>query len=58
MHLRLEGVYPQSDVGLAIVDIGALKWFVDMWVHLTFAIFANFDLKKQLKWLSTKILHV
>ena len=25
--------------------------FVDLWVHLTFAIFAIFDLKRQLKWL-------
>ena len=38
-----------------IVDIDALKGFVDLWVHLSFATFANFDLKKQLKWLSTKI---
>ena len=45
-----KGVYPQSDGGLAIVDIDASKGFVDLWVHLTFAIFANFDLKKQLKW--------
>ena len=41
--------------GLAIVDIDASKVFVDLWVHLTFAIFANSDLKKLLKWLSTKI---
>ena len=39
-----KGVYPQSDRGLAIGH--ASKGFVDMWVHLTFAIFANFDLKK------------
>ena len=40
---------------LVIVHIDASKGFVDLWVHLTFAIFANFDLQKQLKWLSTKI---
>ena len=50
-----KGVYPQSDGGLAIIDIDASKGFVDLWVHLTFAIFANFDFKKQLKLLSTKI---
>ena len=38
-----------------IVDIDASKGFADLWVHLTFAIFANFDFKKQLKWFSTKI---
>ena len=50
-----KGVYPQSDGGLAIVHIDASKGFDDLWVDLTFAIFANFKLKKQLKWLSTKI---
>ena len=50
-----EGVYPQSGGDLAIVHIDASKGFVDLWVHLTFAIFANIDFKKQLKWLSTKI---
>ena len=49
-----KGVYPQSDGSLAIVHIDASKGFVDLWVHLSFAIFANFDLKKQLKWLSTR----
>ena len=49
------GLYPQSDGRLATVDIDALKGFVDLWEHLAFAIFANFDVKKQLKWLSTKI---
>ena len=48
-------MYPQSDGDLAIVHIDASKGFVDLWVHSTFAIFANFDLKKQLKWLSIKI---
>ena len=38
--LQIKGVYPQSDVSLAIVDIDALKGFVDLWVHLSFAIFA------------------
>ena len=44
-----KGVYPQSDVSLAIVDIDASKGVVDLWVHLSFAIFAIFDLKRQLK---------
>ena len=48
-------MYPQSDGRLAIVDIDALKGFVDLWEHLVLAIVANFDVKKQLKWLSTKI---
>ena len=42
-------VYPQSDGSLAIVDIDASKWFVDLCVHLTFAIFAIFHVKRQLK---------
>ena len=32
-----------------VVDIDASKGFVDLWVHLSFAIFAIFDLKRQLK---------
>ena len=44
-----KGVYPQSDGSLAIVDIDASKGFVDLWVHLSFAIFAIFDVKRQLK---------
>ena len=44
-----KGVYPQSDRSLAIVDIDASKGFVDLWVHLTFAIFAILDVKRQLK---------
>ena len=35
----LQGVYPQRDGSLAIVDIDASKGFVDQWVHLSFAIF-------------------
>ena len=31
------------------LDIDALKVFVDLWVHLSFAIFVIFDLKRQLK---------
>ena len=38
-------MYPQSDVSLAMIDIVALKGFVDLWVHLSFAMFAIFDLK-------------
>ena len=41
-----KGVYPQSNVSLAIGDIDASKGFADLWVHLSFAIFAIFDLKK------------
>ena len=44
-----KGVYPQSDRSLGIVNIYASKGFVDLWVHLSFAIFAIFDLKRQLK---------
>ena len=44
-----EGVYPQSDVSLAMIDIDASKGFVDPWVHLSFAIFAIFDLERPLK---------
>ena len=44
-----EGVYPQTDISLAIVDIDASTGFVDLWVHLSFAIFAIFDLKRHLK---------
>ena len=44
-----KGLYPQSDGSLAIVDINTSKGFVDLWVHLSFAIFAIFDLKRQLK---------
>ena len=42
-------MYPQSDIGLAIVDIDASKGFVDLLVHLSFAIFATFDKKIHLK---------
>ena len=48
-------MYPLSDGSLAIVDIDVLKGFVDLWEHLVLAIFANSDVKKQVKWLSTKI---
>ena len=49
MGSPLEGVYPQRDVSLAMIDIDASKGFVDLWVHLSFAIFAIFDQKRQLK---------
>ena len=48
-------MYPQSNGSLGIVDIDASKGFVDLWEHLSLEIFANFGVKKQLKWLSTKI---
>ena len=38
-----------------IVNIDASKGFVDLWENLALAILANFDVKIQLKWLSTKI---
>ena len=44
-----EGVYPQRDVSLVMIDIDASKGFVDLWVQLSFAIFVIFDLKRQLK---------
>ena len=40
---------PQSDGSLATVDIDASKGFVDLWVHLSFGIFAIFDVKRELK---------
>ena len=46
---KAKGVYPQSNVSLAMIDIAASKRFVDLWVHLSFAFFAIFDLKGQLK---------
>ena len=49
MPNETEGVYPQSDRSIVVVDIDASKGFVDQWVHLSFAILANFDLKRQLK---------
>ena len=42
-------MYPHSDESPSIVDIDALKGFVDLWVHLSFAIFDIFDVKRQLK---------
>ena len=42
-------MYPQSDGSLAIVNIDASKGFVDLWEHLSFAIFAIFDVKRELK---------
>ena len=47
--MKSKGVYPQSNVSLAIVDIDASKGFVDLWVHLFFAIFATFDKKRHLE---------
>ena len=54
-HGESQGVYPQSDGSLAVVDIDASKVFVDLWEHLALAILANFDVTRQLKRLSTKI---
>ena len=44
-HDNPKGVYLQSDGILAIVNIYASKGFVDLWLHLSFPIFAIFDLK-------------
>ena len=52
-----KGVYPLNDGSLAIIDIDASKGFVDLCEHLALAIFANFDVKNGLKWLSTKVKH-
>ena len=49
MFGHFKGVYPQSNVSLAIVDIDASKGFVDLWVNLSFAIFAIFNLKRQVE---------
>ena len=43
LYVKAKGVYPQSDRSLATVDIDASKGFVDLWVHLSFAIFAIYD---------------
>ena len=40
-----KGVYPQSDGSLAIVNIDASKGFVDLWIHLSFAILCYFRSK-------------
>ena len=42
-------MYPQSDGSFATVDIDASKGFFDLWVHLSFAILAIFDVKRELK---------
>ena len=42
-------MYLQSDISHVMIDIDASKGFVDLWVHLSFAIFAIFDLKRELK---------
>ena len=47
VHTYCKGVYPQSNRRLATVDIDASKGFVDLWVHLFFAIFALFDVKNE-----------
>ena len=46
---QTKGVYPQSHGSLATVDIDVLQGFVDMWVHLSFAIFAIFNVKREVK---------
>ena len=48
-NLLSEGLYPQSNGSLAIVDVDASKRFVSLWIHLSFANFAIFDLKRQPK---------
>ena len=47
--MTAQGVYPQSEGSLAIVYINSSKGFVNLLVHLSFAIFAIFDDKRQLK---------
>ena len=45
----LQGMYPQSDRRLAMSRYNASNGFVNLWVHLPFAIFAIFDVNRQLK---------
>ena len=56
-RFKAKGVYPQRDGSLVVVDIDASKVFVGQWVHLSFAIFAIFDLKRQLKLLEMAFDH-
>ena len=44
-----KGLYTQSDGSLATVNIDASKGVVYLWVHLSFANFAIFELKRHLK---------
>ena len=46
---RMLRAVPTERHKLAIVDIDASKGFVDLWVHLSYAIFAIFDQKRKLK---------
>ena len=52
------GVYPQDDGSIAIVDIDASKGFIDLWVHFFVAIEDNFFNGKGVFWVSTKFKHV
>ena len=61
VKLVTEGVYPQSDGGLAIVDIDASKWFIALWVHLFVAIgglHRNGYRRKRYFFVATKFKHV
>ena len=44
-----KGVYPQSDVSLAMIDIDASKGFVDLWVTVILCDFCYFRSKKTTK---------
>ena len=44
-----KGGNPLSNRSLGTVDIHASKGFVDRWVHLSFAIFTIFNVKRELK---------
>ena len=58
-HLQhLEGVYPQDDGSIAIVDIDASKGFIDLWVHFFVAIEDNYFDGKYVFWVSTKFKNV
>ena len=46
---RVKGRIHRVTESLATVDIDASKGFVNLWVHLSFAIFAIFDGKRELK---------
>ena len=62
--LYSQGVYPQTDDAFRWVDIDASKVFVDLWVHLSFAIFCYFQSKKTTKitwnalWPSSNMLNI
>ena len=49
LFIRLYPMWPLKEDGSLAINIDASKGFVDLWVHVSFTIFAIFDLKRQLK---------